>query len=314
LIGYAADSAITVPASLRGAHPIVAATRDSTSGLKPGDDGRLDVGRKHGVVHLQVSREQLSRALRILQAIITEAERRGYELVDVDKSYDHAEGVGISLGDRAYSIKLYELRDSVPLTESEIKRWEREHEFALKFGSLKRPSTRPVANGRLGIGLGHGFGSGRRSNWREGPRGPLEDKLGSVFDELAARAVDDAKAVEQMRLEREAREREQRARLEQQRRLDLDRARGERLLDEARRWNEVEGVRAYLSALTDRCKELEPAERERVGAWVKWAEDWVERADPLADTSRITGLEATDLEESYQSSVRAGRGSGLSEM
>jgi hypothetical protein len=103
------ESEVPVPQTLRGAHSVVKATRQAATGLKVQDDGRLDIGREPDIAHLQVARQHLDRALRILQAVIAEAERRGYEVVSVEKSYNHAAGIGIQLRGETYALKLYEL-------------------------------------------------------------------------------------------------------------------------------------------------------------------------------------------------------------
>src|SRR5437879_6373965 len=78
-------NSVTVPERLVRPHPFVAATRDAAGGLKVGEDGRLRIGGREGIVYVVVSREQLQRALRILEALLKEAERRGYELRGIQK-------------------------------------------------------------------------------------------------------------------------------------------------------------------------------------------------------------------------------------
>lgn len=288
--------AIPVPRTLRGARPVVIATRDKASGLKAGEDGRLDIGREPGIAHLQVSRGRLNRALRILQSVLAEAERRGYDVVPVEKSYNHAAGLGLKLRSATYALKLYELRDKVPLTDAQVMKWEHEHRFSL-FAKNEPQATRPVANGRLALSIEYGYGSGRRSNWREGPRGALETKLESFFAELEARAIEDEQEARRRAIEREQRELKLEAQRERHRQAQVDEARGGRLVAEARAWREADDSRAYLKALKARLAHLGAAERERLEAWVDWAEDWVERNDPVVNTERIRGFD-----ESRQSS------------
>jgi hypothetical protein len=99
---------IPVPNALRRPHHFVAATRDAAKGLKPRDDGRLEVGPRPGVVHLLVSREHLHRALLILQAIFKEAERHGYEVKATRRDQGETPGVGIVVRGHAYPLYIAE--------------------------------------------------------------------------------------------------------------------------------------------------------------------------------------------------------------
>lgn len=286
---------IKVPKTLRGAHSVVQVTRERAVELKQNEDGRLDIGRAPGIAHLQVSRQQLNRALRILQAIIAEAERRGYAINPIEKSYNHAAGVAVSVRGQNYALSVYELRDKVPLTATEIAKWDRDHRWSSDFQKSGPPKSRPSANGRLGVSIAHSYGSGRRSNWREGPRGPLEGKLQSIFEELEGRAVEDEQRAARLAIEREKRESRQEAERERQRNAQIDSARGERLTAEAKAWRTSEDMRAYLAALRTRLADLEPDERGRLQIWINWAEAWVERGDPVAYPELIEGLDPSVL-------------------
>lgn len=71
---------IPVPRELRQPHPFVAATRLQARTALAQADGRLYIGPEPGVFRLRVSRNALGRALRVLQAICNEAERREWEI------------------------------------------------------------------------------------------------------------------------------------------------------------------------------------------------------------------------------------------
>jgi hypothetical protein len=97
-MGGVRDSVISVPTELRRPHRLVLATRDAYRAVKPDDDGRMRPRPREGVVRLIVSPEQLPRALRVLQGIFVEAERRGWEVQAAKKNYDPA-GVAILIED-----------------------------------------------------------------------------------------------------------------------------------------------------------------------------------------------------------------------
>jgi hypothetical protein len=102
---------VPVPAELRRPHPFVSATREAVKGRKPDESGRLDIGRRPGVVYLHVSREQIRRALLIAQGLIAEAERRGWEIKPIEKSYNHRAGCAIVIRGHSYPFEISEMTD-----------------------------------------------------------------------------------------------------------------------------------------------------------------------------------------------------------
>src|SRR5207237_8592793 len=113
---------------------------------------------------------------------------------------------------------------------------------------------------------------GGRANWTEGPRGSLESKLPTVFDTLAARAIeDDRRAIEAA--ERRAEwERKQQQREANERRTRIDRARAERVVAEAEAFDRANKVRRYATTLRAKLRSASPEERERLTDGCAWAE------------------------------------------
>ena len=66
---------IPIPADLRGCHPLLRATRDAVG---QGKAGWIDTSHLKGVAHLRIDKSSAHRCLRILQALVSEGERRGY--------------------------------------------------------------------------------------------------------------------------------------------------------------------------------------------------------------------------------------------
>jgi hypothetical protein len=128
-------------------------------------------------------------------------------------------------------------------------------------------------------------------NWTEGPRGPLEGKLRSVFAALEQRAIaDDQRAEEAARRAEELR-REQAEREAHARRLRIEQARGDRLAAEVDAWELGGRSRSYAEALREKLPSLSRGDQARIAAWCDWVEDWANRADPAANPSLIAGLE-----------------------
>lgn len=290
------DTPVPTPDDLRGAHRSVRDTREGLKGLKSGPDGRIEALRRGGRFGLRVSRAQTRRALLVLHALTAEALRRGMSVQAIPRGEDRSAGVGIGAHGHVTCLEINEATDRVRMSVEEQAEWKRVHHWRLSDGATP-PTHKPVAAGRLEIVLPRRWdrenadGRGWQQRWSDGSRAPLEAKLDSVLRALRARADADvvlanerARADEQRRreaIERQARE--QRDRIEQ--------ARGERLIAEAAAWRRAAELRAYVAAMRARLDGLEPHESDRLRAWIAWAEDYVERTDPITYPELIRGLD-----------------------
>lgn len=243
------------------------------------------------MIYTRVSRPLLGRALRIAQGLISEANRRGWDVAPVEKSaYGYRAGAAIVIGGHSYRIEIHEQTQTLPFTAEDIAQWRSEYSWRDRSADTPPPQRkRKRATGRLRLELPNGYGGGR-ANWTEGPRGPLEHTLGSVFDALEERAAEDHhRDIEREKAvairKREAHERELRAAAEQ-----IDQSRGQRLAGEAASWHAAEQIRRYVAALRARLSSLEPEERQRLQAWCDWAEQQAQRSDPVVTTNLIVGL------------------------
>lgn len=289
------ERAIPVPEQLRRPHHFVARTRDAAKGQRPGADHRIDLGRRAGILRLLVARENVRRALLLLQSLVAEADRRGMEVEAVEgERYNSGAGVGIGAHGHVTLVEVHEDTDRVAMSDEDIARWEEEHRWYL--GEQKPPSLKSVANGRLKIVLPKRWDEGTRSDgswqnqWGEGPAGALDAKLGAILEALLARAAADVVRAQERAQAAEERKREELLRQEREQRQRLTRARAERLWAEVDAWRRAGDGRAYLEAVRARIPELEPDERERLEVWCEWAEDYVERTDPVAYPELIEGL------------------------
>lgn len=301
------DREIGVPSRLNAAHPFVIATRDAAVGLRREDYGRVHIGPQPGVVHMVVSRALLRRALLISQAIIREAEHRGWEVVAYDAArrsyaYDDRSGVALRIRGHTYPFEFYEPTETLPFTEKEIHAWRTEWKYDIERRAGKMPPPqhkRKQPTGKLRLRLPNGYNGGR-ATWTEGKRGRLEDKLWSVFATLEERAEDDDAAAIQAQLRAEEYERERHAQAIRQRQIKIENARVERLLNGTRLWQQAEQMREYIRALEARLPSLEDQERQRIEAWCVWASGWVERNDPSANTRLIVGLDDENDAPTYR--------------
>jgi hypothetical protein len=287
---------LVLPRDLRGAHPLVIATRDAANRLSVGGDGRIWLRPRAGVAHLVLSPSSLRRALLVLHALTRESIKRGWEVVSYPETrYRARPGIAIEVRGEPYPVEIHELMESLPFTEADIAAWraEAQWDFEIRRRANRTPPAglKPKrATGRLSLLLPTGLGEGR-SGWADGPSGSIESKLPSVLRALEERAnARDRKAMERARCAEEHR-REQEAEEERARSADIENVRVERLLAEVEAWQMSATIKAYVTEVERKLADLEGEEHSRIAEWCGWAKDWADQSDPSRNTSLIAGLE-----------------------
>ena len=277
-------SPVPVPVRLTRPHPFIATLREALRHAPRDEQNRLHPPPRAGLVRCAVSRDLANRTLRILQAIFVEAERRGYAVTDSIDLWNAFRGVAISVRGHAYPIAISELCNRDALTDEERAQWRQVNQSRLSY--TREPTHRYIPNGRLRLSFPN-YMSGRRSNWAEGPRGSLEQKLTDVFDELESWADEDDLRDAERKHKEEERQQLYEARLEQERLDRIQEARVERLTAQVASWRLAADVRSYVAQLQDRLACLPDDELVEVREWADWATAWAEESDPLVDLALI---------------------------
>lgn len=237
----------------------------------------------------EVSRKQLARCARIVDALAREIERRGYTISNVTKpveGYRGERGSGSRDGHLVVTIRghTYDLR----VLEEKVSlrgEWERERErraerkFDPYYSRTRLEPFDKDATGRLMITLDSGYSrEGRQATWADRKSWALEEKLGELLRELEIRAAeDDHRRAER---EREADERRRRweAAMQAAERSFLEEHRAQALRSQAGAWTEARALRSYLDVLEAAYGDA-PASAE----WIAWIRRYVdEHVDPLA--------------------------------
>ncbi|MBC9729994.1 hypothetical protein [Streptomyces sp. TRM68367] len=192
---------VDVPESLGRPHRLVRATRKALGRSRT----VVDTRGKPEVIPLYLSRPLVDRALRIMHALLTEAENRGHD-VESRTDLGHGEAVhtvAIVIHGRAFPLALMERTTKVPHepTPQEIRRQQRS------------PWTRPPTydekfDGRLAIGAPAGSRFEHAYSYSDGARWTSESRLGRLLQKLEHLAAD----AERQQREKELREAEQRHR------------------------------------------------------------------------------------------------------
>jgi len=254
---------IRVPAALRNPHPVVVALRDDLRrlGLTPSVRGR---------------------ALRVLQALVTEAERRGWSVHEVkmrrnEYGYhwlDSKNHLIVETGEASVGVRILQQKDRSPHTPTaeELDRQQR-------WGS-NPPKYDHTPNDYLRIEIDSRW-NGRQHSWSEGVRGPIDRKLPAILDEIEYRHGEaQERRLEALKVEEE---REQR-RLEAVERATVllrESSRAEVLAEQVANWRYVNQLREYVESMEKVAAGLEGDARTEAIEWIAWAHGHCERVDPL---------------------------------
>lgn len=254
------ENHIHVAETLRGCHPLVRQAKQTIE--KPMLD---EYGRMHGYLNLRVSKTSLGRALRITDALLRAAEKRGYK-VEISKQSPYLTLTQIRIGDERMAFRIFEKSD----------RRDRELTMEEKRKPLSSISNRWVytPSGQLIIEVSE-HGSYWERKWADKPNKPLEEQLNDVM--IGFILSTEESRVRRLKWEEEARRRqeaEHRRYIDERRRATLDR--------HAEMWHKSQNIRTYLQA----CEQSIVAGEEVVASdssearWLRWARGYADRLDP----------------------------------
>ena len=128
----------------------------------------------------------------------------------------------------------------------------------------------------------------------DGKRQRLEDCLGSFLQGLREAASQIKANREQRRLDAIRWEEERKQRAEQERLMETERRKEEKLINDANNWNQANIIRDYISRL-----EAVTEEVEQLPEWIKWAKEHVNRLDPICSPDEIPFLSDEHRTDEY---------------
>jgi hypothetical protein len=237
------------------------------------NEKKLIVPKNGTLSHLLVSREQMPRALRIMNALFLALEERG-QLV----SWPKEEEAALTLVVDGETVRFCVLE----ITES--------LRHVLTAAEQKHPWMAPKSDykltGKLRFRVDNlPYSAGVRGAWADGKCQRLEKCIGDIVVGLRVAAA----AIKKNRRETEERERrweEERKQQEEQRRRAAEHKRKAEFVTELmRNWEEAQNVRTFVKALTECVGELELTDEEKsdIQQVVDWATEYAEFLDPLSD-------------------------------
>lgn len=266
------ESRVIVPEVLETPHAFVRKSKGCLfrAGLKS-----KAVRLERSCLDVTVSRAQLGRALRIMDALLKALEARGHKVFMTEpRTFPGYRGdtrqpseTGVHVGNIAVEFGIEEVIDSIRRGEprpkgDDVKAWFEWRDRNPPPWYIYRPS------GRLSLVI-RSWSYGQRKSWRDGKRQKLEDLLNefiaSVLRTAERRRVD---GEERERREREEAELRLKRELEQARR-ELEAARRRDLEERVRKFEFAASVRRLVEAM--RSREAEALTGETI-AWIAWAE------------------------------------------
>jgi hypothetical protein len=243
--------------------------------------------------------------VRIVHAIATEAERRGWSVQPSAGDADEDEGsrddsvvdgrLKITAGGHDFGLRLYER--GVHARGSWEEQIKHHRDIALRWGSYgyRDAPSGPYdaeATGELNLEVQVGrpwIFRGRQSRWGDRKSWVLEERLPHLFREIEERVakadrvaeeerIAAEKAAEEARRAAEERERKWHALMEEARRRLVETQRAGLLRAQAAAWHEAELLRRYCDAM-----EVVHGENPESLKWIAWARDFAARLDPLRE-------------------------------
>lgn len=268
---------IDVPEILDRPHRLVRATRKALGRSQT----VVDTRGKAEVILLHLSRQRADRALRIMHALLTEADSRGHE-VETRTDLRQGEAVHqlvIIIRGHAFPLMVTERTIKVPHepTAQEIRQQERNPWTRL-------PKYDHEFNGRLHIGAPSGSWWQHSYSYSDSARWTLESRLGHLLHDLEHLASE----AEHRQREEELRKAEQKRRwyaaVSQARKQHVEEHRAQVLIEQVKRWRQAVEIRAFCHLVRAQADETSAPADER--EWLQWAEAYAAQIDPLGSPLR----------------------------
>jgi len=236
------ENQIIVPDTLIDPLPLVERTARSLRGAGADGHGMVRPRAKH-CLDIQVGKESIDRAARIMDALIKALDARDIELVYTE---DKEKGVRLVVDDEVLEFRLEEKsrREKYMPTPAEQKELDKDSWYRYRL-----PDDKFFPSGDLSLKLGTGYSSGLRSTWADGKQQRVEKCL-NRFIATAYKAAAHQKA-ERIRHEKEERERKEQQRRNEilRRQIEQEQKRLDHFNEQAKAWQEAQQLRAYVQAV-----------------------------------------------------------------
>ncbi len=234
----------------------------------------LVICKNGALAHILVSREQMSRALLVLNALLLALEAQGLKT-----SWPKADDapLAVTIADESVRFSVCEVTDSLPhaLTPTEAKHpWSApKHDYRLTGRLQLQVANLPPYMGPI------------RRTWADGKYQRVENCIGDFIIGLRVAAA----AIKKNRQETEERERrwaEEQKRKEEERQKAAEQKRKAELIAElAGNWEEVARLRQFAKAIGEKMTQsnFSDAQKTDIQQVVEWTMEYADLLDPLTD-------------------------------
>lgn len=264
VLAFERDPANYIQVPSRGTHwhHLVAATRDAfNAGFK--DSRGIPLPRGKGV-DIAVSADQRMRALRVMNTLIKALEKRGFRLVQ---------------GDHHIEVEMFGVR--LPLSVFEATKRANYVPTPKQLAAKSRgeysywPPYQYTPAGKLEIRCGDGG-----AVIKDSARALIEEQLNQVVVLMARCAIGTLRYREEQERRNQIREARRMAALAQQAIQDAEKKKLEQLIEDSRRWQQAEVIRAFLHAQEANVLKTGAITDQQSShlAWARAKADWL---DPL---------------------------------
>ena len=262
------ERAISVSEHTQIRHPFVRATKEALKGRRPDDYGRVSPNWQYSGSHfdVQVSPQNVSRALRILQCLTSALEARGYKLrVDGrDSRHPHFAVLGEQF---QVAVRESSKRSDRQQDDSKRDRW-----FSHRY------EYKPTGVLELCINYGT-YSSDARL--RDTIRKPLEGRLNEAIIAMLRTVDRRRQRAELDRIEATKKAERKRIAVEQEIGRRSDSARIERLKQLAQAWGIHRRLSDFVAAVRAEAESRAPAIDPGTVDWLTWADAYLREIDPL---------------------------------
>lgn len=269
---------IIVTDRLQLRHPFVQATRESLKRNKLNDYGRVqqDWQMPEARFEVQVSRQNVSRALRILQAMTTAMEGRGYALKARPKPAHHTKN---------WEPYFEVLGEPFRVTLREKSTRSKRKPDPTKNDLWYRAQYEYTPTGNLELFLNYDSYS-NDGTVRDAKNTRLEERLNTVIGFMLQTV--DARRVQAERLKVAAAAKAERKRIAVEEEVDRrsDSVRIDRLRNLAMQWETFQRYKAFIDAVRCEVNALPVADQETL-KWLSWADEFLLKVDPIAGGANL---------------------------
>jgi len=271
------DDAFAVPESLRRAHSVVRATREALERLSPDKYGRIGVDDEK-LLHVNVSRTNVQRALAILEAIIRCIVKLGGRSVH---GSGWRSGAALRIDEIDIHLSIEEPARNVPrrLTKEEL---EMHRRLPALYPRGVAYDSRPT--GRLILRIDEGQVEDVQRSWSDGKSRRLEGVIREIVETILVTAIQ-----KKERLAAEAEERRHKEEAERRRQQEEEKRREEQrrvwsLIREARHWQLSKAIYSYVDAVERAVapKTANTSDTRPLRTWIEWARAQARKLDPVA--------------------------------